>query len=74
MSFYPWFDRWVALEHYRGFKLPAKCDRLKEWLEIVQQHLAVRSTAQPPEFYIQDYDRYASNKASGATAEEMRRY
>lgn len=74
LSFYPWFERWIALEHYRGVKLPTECDRLKEWLGIMQQHPAVQATAQSPEVYIQDYAQYASNQASGATAEEMRRY
>jgi len=74
LSFYPWFERWIALEHYRGAKLPAECNRLREWLNVMQQHPAVRLTARPTEFYIQDYAQYASNQASGATAAEMRRY
>jgi glutathione S-transferase len=74
LTFYPWFARWTALEHYRGVKLPANCLRLREWLEVMQQHPSVRSTAQPPEVYIQDYVQYASNQASGSTAAEMRRY
>ncbi|MBE9168606.1 glutathione S-transferase C-terminal domain-containing protein [Pleurocapsales cyanobacterium LEGE 06147] len=64
LSFYPWFERWIALEYYRGNALPTECDRLKEWLGIMQQHPAVRATAQPPEVYIQDYAQYASNQAS----------
>jgi glutathione S-transferase len=74
LSFYPWFDRWIAIEQYRGLTLPAECTRLKAWLGIMRQHPAVQSTAQSPEFYIQDYAQYASNQAAGATAEEMRRY
>ncbi|NJK28814.1 MAG: glutathione S-transferase family protein [Acaryochloris sp. RU_4_1] len=74
LSFYPWFERWIALEHYRGLTLPAECTRLKAWLEIMRQHPAVQATAQSPEFYLQDYAQYANNQASGTTAEEMRRY
>ncbi|NJR23152.1 MAG: glutathione S-transferase family protein [Richelia sp. CSU_2_1] len=74
LSFYPWFDRWIALEHYRGVKMPAECTRLKQWLGVMQQRPSVRSTAQSPEFYIQDYAQYANNKASGVTAAEMRCY
>ncbi|WP_404790374.1 glutathione S-transferase family protein [Altericista sp. CCNU0014] len=74
LTFYPWFERWIALEHYRDLKLPVNCIRLREWLGEMQQHPSVRATAQPPDVYIHDYAQYASNQASGATAAEMRRY
>jgi glutathione S-transferase len=74
LTFYPWFERWIALEHYRNFKLPVNCTRLREWLGVMQQHPSVRATTQPHEVYIQDYAQYASNQASSSTAAEMRRY
>jgi glutathione S-transferase len=74
LTFYPWFERLIALEHYRNFKLPVNCTRLKEWLDVMQHYPSVRATAQPLEVYIQDYARYASNQESGATAAEMRCY
>lgn len=74
LSFYPWFERWTALEHYRGIPLPANFTRLRKWLSVMQQHPSVQATVQASELHIQNYAQYASNQSSGVTAAEMRRY
>ncbi|HBB35175.1 MAG TPA: glutathione S-transferase family protein [Cyanobacteria bacterium UBA9273] len=74
LSFAPWFERWPVLEHYRGLSLPGSCTRLQEWWHRMQNCWVVQQTAHPPEFHIQQYSHYASNNASGITAQEMRRY
>ncbi len=74
LSFYPWFERLPAVEYYRGVFLPTDCPRLREWWVAMQLRESVRSTAQPADFHIQNYAKYASNTAAGVTAQELRRY
>ncbi|MFW6358310.1 MAG: glutathione S-transferase family protein [Chroococcales cyanobacterium] len=72
LTFYPWFERWAVLEHYRGLSLPANCERLKDWWEAMSQRSSVQQIQQSPEFYIQAYSQYAQGTASGITAKEMK--
>lgn len=73
LTFYPWFERWCVVEHYRGIAIPAECARLQQWCEAMQDIPAVQQTQQPPEFHITQYAKYANNTATGITAREMRR-
>jgi glutathione S-transferase len=59
LTFYPWFEQLAVLEHFRGFQLPPGLDRLQQWWETVAQREAVRSIANPPEFYLEHYGRLA---------------
>jgi glutathione S-transferase len=59
LTFYPWFEQLAVLEHFRGFELPPGLDRLQQWWETVAQREAVRSIANPPEFYLEHYGRLA---------------
>lgn len=72
LTFYPFFERLCVLEHYRGFAIPADCERLAQWLAAVRELPAVRETAHPDEYHIRNYVRYADGTASGSTAQEMR--
>ncbi|PSO53985.1 MAG: glutathione S-transferase family protein [Cyanobacteria bacterium QH_8_48_120] len=72
IAFYPWFERWSVLEHYRNFSLPPECKHLKQWREAMSQRDSVQAIANPPDFYISQYEKYAYNTASGITAQEMR--
>ncbi len=72
LAFYPWFERFGVLEHYRGFVLPSECVRLQLWWEAMNQRSSVRSIANPTQFYIEQYLQYANNTATGITAREMR--
>lgn len=73
LSFYPWFERWAVLEHYRGFGLPSSCQRLQEWYKVMTLRESVQAIAHPADLYIQQYTKYANGTAAGITAQEMRR-
>jgi glutathione S-transferase len=73
LAFYPWFERWSVLEHYRSFALPSECVRLRQWWEAMSKRESVESIKNTPEFYIEQYIKYANGTASGITAQEMRR-
>jgi glutathione S-transferase len=74
LTYYPWFERWAALEHYRGLSLPDDCQRLKRWWQAVSDRPAIQATAQSPTYHIEQYARYASNTAAGQTAQDLKRY
>lgn len=60
LTFYPWFERLPALSHYRSFSVPAELTRLQQWQAAVHDRPAVQSTANPAEFYVDRYARFAS--------------
>ncbi|WP_373270773.1 glutathione S-transferase N-terminal domain-containing protein [Nostoc sp. T09] len=60
LTFYPWFERWSAIEHYRGFKLPKEFTRIQRWWDAVSQREAVKAIANSKEFYIERYARFAA--------------
>jgi glutathione S-transferase len=59
LAFYPWFERWAALEHYRGVSVPAKLERLARWRSAVSERQSVRDIANPTSFYIERYAKFA---------------
>ena len=70
-AFYPWFERWDALAHYRGFGVPSDLTRLGAWRAALSSLASVREQASPTEFYVERWARYApADKASkkGATS------
>lgn len=71
-TFYPWFERWIVLAHYRNFPIPKTCEKLLQWQQAMSQLDSVKSIQNQPDFYIQKYIQYANNTASGITAQEMR--
>jgi glutathione S-transferase len=74
ISYYPWFERWPALEHYRQLAIPESCPRLHRWIQAMEQQPCVQATRQPGDYHIQQYVKYAEGTASGATAKDMKRY
>lgn len=72
LTFYPWFERWAVVEHYRNLSLPSECQRLQQWWEAMSERDSVKAIANSPQFYIKEYEKYANNTASGITAQEMR--
>jgi glutathione S-transferase len=72
LTFYPFFERWPAIVHYRGIEIPGECARLRHWLEAMRGRESVRAIANSAEYYIRHYAAYAHDTASGVTAEEMR--
>jgi glutathione S-transferase len=72
LSFYPFFERFPILEHYRNFTLPEDCPRLAGWWRHMTERDSVREIMNPPDFYIRSYTEYADGSADGSTAREMR--
>ncbi|MFH7029475.1 MAG: glutathione S-transferase C-terminal domain-containing protein [Heteroscytonema crispum UTEX LB 1556] len=68
LTFYPWFERLPALEHYRGFKLPSEFTCLQRWQDAVSQRESVKKIANPKEFYIERYARFATPVSVPVTA------
>lgn len=63
IAFYPWFERWAVLEHYRAF-VPSTCTRLKQWYSTMLTRELVQAIKNSAEFYIQQYIKYANSTAS----------
>jgi len=62
IAFYPWFERWAVLEHYRGFALPQELSAIGDWINAMAERESVKQGRQPAEFYIAEYEPYASGK------------
>ena len=60
LSLYPWFERWPALEHYRGVAVPAKLHGLGRWAAALSARDTVKAIENPTQFYVERYARYAS--------------
>jgi glutathione S-transferase len=54
-AFYPWFERWPALEQLRNFPLPAGLERLARWRTAVSKLAAVREHENSAEYYVERY-------------------
>ncbi|MEH1910835.1 glutathione S-transferase family protein [Nostoc sp.] len=63
-TFYPWFERWPALKHYRGFGIPEEFTRLRQWKKALKQRDSVVAIANSKEFYIERYARFATPVAA----------
>jgi len=72
IAFYPFFERFPVLAHYRGFDLPADCHGLANWLAAMRARTSIQALARSAEFYIGAYAHYADGSADGSTAQEMR--
>ena len=59
-TFYPWFERWPALKHYRGLAIPEQFTRLRQWKKALKQRDSVVAIANSKEFYIERYARFAT--------------
>ena len=66
-AFYPWFERWGALQHYRGLALPRNLPRLLRWTEALRGLDSVKAHQNTLEFYVERYARYAAPKADAVT-------
>lgn len=70
-AYYPFFERFPSLTHYRGFAIPAELERLQRWLDAMAVRPEVQRCASPAAFYIERYARYADGSAESDTAREM---
>lgn len=59
LSYYPFFERLPAWEHYRGITIPQDCPRLRRWLDAMLERPSVKAIANSPDYYIERYKSYA---------------
>jgi glutathione S-transferase len=71
-TFFPHVQRFVALEHYRGFKIPASCGRLLAWRDAMLARPSVQATRPTDALLIRNWAKYAHDTGTGVTAQEMR--
>jgi glutathione S-transferase len=71
-TFFPHVQRFVALEHYRAFRLPDECTRLRAWIEAMEQLPEVQATRAPADVLIRNWQKYAYNTSTGTTARDLR--
>jgi glutathione S-transferase len=57
-AFYPWFERWAALEHHRGALLPARFERIHRWKRALSERPSVRQIENPVAFYVERYAKF----------------
>jgi glutathione S-transferase len=59
-TFYPWFERWAALEHYRGALSIVKFERLRRWRDALAARPSVKDIQNPTPYYIERYAKLAA--------------
>jgi glutathione S-transferase len=59
-SFFPWFERWAALEHYRGAIPLAKFDGLRRWREALAARASVKNIENATPYYVERYAKLAA--------------
>jgi len=59
ITFLPLFQRLCATEHYRGFKIPDECERIRALIEAMRSRTSVNETSLPDDVLIKHYVRYA---------------
>lgn len=72
LTYYPWFERIPALEHYRKIGLPADCRSLKGWTTLMSERPSVKTETHPTAYYIEAVRHYADGTEDGVTARDMR--
>ena len=59
LAYYPFLERLPAWSYHRGIDIPEDCGRLKAWYDVMCARPSVREIANPPEYYIDRYKKYA---------------
>jgi glutathione S-transferase len=72
LSLYPWFERWPALEHYRGIAVPPSAERLLAWRKALSERPSVRAIENQTSFYVERFARYAGRVAVPAATPDPR--
>jgi hypothetical protein len=54
-AFYPWFERFHALERHTGFEVPRVLERVQRFWEAVAARESVKAIENPTEFYLERY-------------------
>jgi glutathione S-transferase len=63
LTYYPWFERWAALEHHRGPLPIVKFERLQRWREALAARPSVKEIQNPTQFYVERFAKYAAPAA-----------
>lgn len=58
MALFPWIERFVSAERYRGASIPSECKKLRAWTLRMEANAAVATCAKPRADYIAFFDRY----------------
>ncbi|MBC8242358.1 MAG: glutathione S-transferase family protein [Alphaproteobacteria bacterium] len=59
LAYYPFLERLPAWTHHRGIDIPDDCTRLRKWCDVMRARPSVQEIANPPEYYIDRYKKYA---------------
>lgn len=62
-SFYPWFERWAALEHFRELPVPKELTRLARFRQAARELPAVRAHENPADYYVARYASFVAPRA-----------
>jgi glutathione S-transferase len=54
-AFYPWFERWAALEQYRDFPISSELTRLTRLRNALRELPAVRTHENSAQYYLERY-------------------
>lgn len=65
-SYYPFFERFCNVEHYRDYAIPETCTRLLAWVDTMKALPIVREIANDPNFYIERAKAYAQPSRQAA--------
>ena len=60
LTFYPWFERWAALEHYHGAVSIDAFPRLRRWRDAVAARPSVQEIQNPLGYYVERYAKFAA--------------
>jgi len=66
LTFYPWFERWAALEHHRGPVAIGQFERLQRWSEALAARPTVKEIENPTQFYVERFAKHAAPAAQAA--------
>jgi glutathione S-transferase len=67
-TFYPWFERFHALERHTGFEVPRVHERIHNFWRAVAARESVKTIATPTEFYLERYRTHRPPAAAPAPA------
>ena len=59
LAFWPFFERFAMLSHYRGVAVPGDCRRIAAWRDLMAVRRSVRETMHESSWYIERYVSYA---------------
>lgn len=71
ICFYPFFERFVVNAFYRDADIPKDCVRIRNWLRLMRENPAIKTTSNSPDFYIKRYSKYADGTTNRSGASKI---